>query len=390
MSAARIRASLRRSADWIAALGLAAAGQFELWVGTDQAFPGSKAAHALFLLATSLPLAWRRCRPLAVLAVISAGTPAYAYAMYDLGQQPPFEPYLALLVALYTAAAQLDGRRLALAAGIAVAGIAAIAAALVAGNTAGDSAGALLFVGVCWGMGRLVRRQRLLAAALGDRATRLAREREQRERAAVAEERARIARELHDVIAHSVSVMVLEASVERRMLGAEQASTREALHSIERTGREALAELRRLLGVLRRSGDERPALAPQPSLRHLDVLLAQVRDAGLPVTVRHDGEPRALPAGVDLSAYRIVQEALTNVLKHAEATRAEVVVGYADDTLALEVSDDGCGAVNGAGATGHGLVGMGERVALYGGVLEAGPREGGGYRVAARIPLEAR
>jgi signal transduction histidine kinase len=202
---------------------------------------------------------------------------------------------------------------------------------------------------------------------------------------AVTEERARIARELHDVVGHSVSVMTVQASAVRRLLRPEQQREREALLIVEQTGREALAEMRRMVGVLRRP-EEAPALAPQPSLEHLGKLVEQAREAGLPVDLRVEGEPLPLPAGLDLTAYRLVQEGLTNALKHARAERAQVLVRYSDGDIEVTVSDDGQGAGSGDGG-GHGLVGMRERVAVYGGELEAGPRPEGGYRLRAKLPL---
>jgi len=219
-----------------------------------------------------------------------------------------------------------------------------------------------------------------------ERATRAEREREERARVAVADERARIARELHDVVGHSVSVMTVQASAVRRLLLPEQQREREALLVVERTGREALAEMRRMVGVLRRP-EEAPALAPQPSLEHLDKLVAQAREAGLPVELRVEGDSVQLPAGVDLTAYRLIQEGLTNTIKHARATRAEVVVRYTGDHVELAVSDDGDGGGSGDGG-GHGLVGMRERVSVYGGELEAGSAPSGGYRLRARLPIE--
>jgi len=218
-----------------------------------------------------------------------------------------------------------------------------------------------------------------------ERAARAEREREERARAAVSEERARIARELHDVVGHSVSVMTVQASAVRRLLRPEQEREREALLIVEQTGREALAEMRRMVGVLRRP-DEAPALAPQPSLEHLGKLVEHAREAGLPVELHVEGDPVQLPVGLDLTAYRLVQEGLTNTLKHARAKRAEVVVRYGEDHIELTVSDDGAGAGNGDGS-GHGLVGMRERVSVYGGELEAGPRVEGGYRLRAKLPL---
>ena len=218
-----------------------------------------------------------------------------------------------------------------------------------------------------------------------ERAARAEREREQRARAAVSEERARIARELHDVVGHSVSVMTVQASAVRRLLRPEQEREREALLIVERTGREALAEMRRMVGVLRRP-EQGPALAPQPSLEHVERLIEQAQEAGLSVELRVEGDPQPLPAGVDLTAYRLVQEGLTNALKHARAENAQVVVRYGHGDLEVTVSDDGRGGGSSDGG-GHGLVGMRERVAVYGGELEAGPRAEGGYRLRAKLPL---
>jgi signal transduction histidine kinase len=206
---------------------------------------------------------------------------------------------------------------------------------------------------------------------------------------ATAEERSRIARELHDVVAHSVSVMVVQASGVRRLLKEDQEREREALVSVEQIGRQALTEMRRMLGVMR-TGEEQPAaLAPQPGLQHLDRLIAQVEEAGLPVTLHIEGERPDLSPGVDLSAYRIVQEGLTNALKHAKGAHADVVIRYIDGLVQLEITDDGVGTPNGMPG-GHGLVGMRERVAVYGGTLEAGPRDGGGFVLRAELPMEAR
>jgi signal transduction histidine kinase len=235
-----------------------------------------------------------------------------------------------------------------------------------------------------WLAGYALRRKLVEAEGVRER---FEREREERAREAVAEERARLARELHDVVGHSVSVMTVQASAVRRLLLPEQEKEREALEVVEQTGRQALAEMRRLVGVLRRP-EEAPTLAPQPSLEHLDKLLAHVRDSGLPVDLRVEGEPARLSAGVDLTAYRLVQEGLTNALKHARANRAEVVVRYRDGEIELEVADNGTGGGDGSGG-GHGLVGMRERVAVYGGQLEAAPRPEGGFRLRARLPLEA-
>jgi signal transduction histidine kinase len=228
-------------------------------------------------------------------------------------------------------------------------------------------------------------------AELEERADRLERERDSEARAAVAEERTRIAREMHDVVAHSLSVMVVQAEAAEAMLDTDPERARRPLVAVQDTGRGALSELRRMLGVLREMAEEGPALAPQPGLAGLDGLVEQVTAAGLPVSVRVEGTPFPLPPGIDLSAFRIVQEGLTNALKHAGPARAEVLVRYGDRELELRVSDDGVGAASANGKPdggGHGLVGMRERVAVYGGRLEAGPRPEGGFAIAARLPLE--
>jgi signal transduction histidine kinase len=247
---------------------------------------------------------------------------------------------------------------------------------------------ASIIFAIVWTIAFGVGRKSLEADEAKERANRAEREREERARMAVAEERARIARELHDVVGHSVSVMTVQASGVRRLLRPDQDREREALLVVERTGREALAEMRRMVGVLRRP-EEAPALAPQPSLDHLSRLVEQAREAGLPVELRIEGEAIQLPAGVDLTAYRLVQEGLTNVVKHAQATRAEVFVDYGDGYLEVTVKDDGKGVVGNGDGGGHGLVGMRERVSVYGGELDAGPQPGGGYRLRAKLPLTA-
>jgi signal transduction histidine kinase len=223
------------------------------------------------------------------------------------------------------------------------------------------------------------------ADAAKERAERAEHEREEKARLAVADERARIARELHDVVGHSVSVMTVQASAVRRLLDPDQEKVNAALLVVEETGREALAEMRRMVGVLRHP-EEAPALAPQPSLEQLQRLVEHAREAGLPVELRIEGEPIQLPAGIDLTAYRLVQEGLTNALKHARAKQAEVMVRYSGGHVELMVTDDGPGGGDGEKG-GHGLVGMRERVSVYGGELEAGPRAGGGYRLRATLPI---
>jgi signal transduction histidine kinase len=229
----------------------------------------------------------------------------------------------------------------------------------------------------------------LIRRVLGDRERRLElaeRERDVAAREAVVAERARIARELHDAIAHNVSMMVVQAGAERSVLGEQQSSTREVLETVEEIGRGALTEMRRLVGMLR--SDEHDPLTPQPGLDDLPQLVTQVREAGLPVDLEIEGERRELPVGLELSAFRIVQEALTNALKHAGDARATVRVRYGPDSLELEIVDDGAGAAPRTDGGGHGLVGMRERVALYGGRFEANRRAAGGFTVRALLPIQ--
>jgi signal transduction histidine kinase len=227
----------------------------------------------------------------------------------------------------------------------------------------------------------------LLRRVVGDRDRRLrlaARERELATREATIEERARIARELHDVIAHHVSMMVVQAGAERRVLESEQQSTREVLTTIEQVGRSALTEMRRLVGMLR--SDEAEGLTPQPGVSDISTLVAQMRSAGLDVKLRTEGQPREIPVGIDLSAYRIVQEGLTNALKYAADGRTSVALRYGVDRLEIEILDDGRGRPPDIVQGGHGLVGMRERVALYGGTLDAGQSAAGGFAVRVLLP----
>jgi signal transduction histidine kinase len=234
---------------------------------------------------------------------------------------------------------------------------------------------------VAWIVGRLVRTWQHRAEQLEHLTTELVAERDARAEAAVEAERMRIAHELHDVVAHNVSVMTIQATAASRILASDPNAAREALASVERTGRETVDEMRILLGVLRERGAAEP-FAPQPGLDELDALAERVGSAGLPVEIVREGRPRPLGAGLDLAAYRIVQEALTNALKHAGGEHARVTVRYTDTALELEVLDDGVG--NGAGG---GLVGMKERAAMYGGQVEMGRRREGGWELRARLPV---
>ncbi|MBD0838933.1 MULTISPECIES: sensor histidine kinase [unclassified Streptomyces] len=249
---------------------------------------------------------------------------------------------------------------------------------------------------LAWVLGDSIRTRRAYFAQLEERATRLEKEREAQAKVAVAAERARIARELHDVVAHNVSVMVVQADGAAYVLDAAPDQAKKALETISSTGRQALAEMRRLLGVLR-TGEHQESgeYVPQPDVEQIDELVEQCRTSGLPVDFKVEGTPRPLPSGVELTAYRIVQEALTNTRKHGGPNAgASVRLVYFDDGLGLLVEDDGKGAPHelyedgGIDGQGHGLIGMRERVGMVGGTLDAGPRPGGGFRISALLPLK--
>jgi signal transduction histidine kinase len=326
----------------------------------------------------ALPVAVRRLRPIAVLATTLGA--AIAGDLFFTGFQFPGP-----VIALYTVAAHCERR-------VSLAAAGATAAALVV-PASGRAVSEPIFVvamyavfAAAWALGDGLRARRAYLAELEARAERSEREQEERARRAAAEEQARIARELHDVISHNVSVMVVQAAAGGDVFATHPERAREALGSIESTGREALAELRRLLGVVRPADEEdRPGFVPQPGLARLPELIEQVTSAGLRVELTVAGEPRKLPAGVDLSAFRIVQEALTNTLKHAQASKADVALRYGGASLELEVVDDGSGA--GAGGAGRGIIGMRERAALFGGRLDAGRRPSGGFAVRATLPI---
>ncbi|WP_369391014.1 sensor histidine kinase [Streptomyces sp. CG1] len=249
---------------------------------------------------------------------------------------------------------------------------------------------------LAWVLGDSMRTRRAYFAQLEERAARLEKEREAQSKVAVAAERARIARELHDVVAHNVSVMVVQADGAAYVLDTAPDQAKKALETISSTGRQALAEMRRLLGVLR-TGEHQESgeYVPQPDVEQIDDLIEKCRTSGLPVDFKVEGTPRPLPSGVELTAYRIVQEALTNTRKHGGPNAgASVRLVYFDDGLGLLIEDDGKGAPHelyeegGADGQGHGLIGMRERVGMVGGTLDAGPRPGGGFRISALLPLK--
>ena len=364
------------------------------------AFLGLGQAIALFryslvpvLLALVIALAFRRRYPVA--AFITGSVVGLVQVLVGIR---PNVIDVAIVILLYTLAAYRPRRLSVPGLGICLIGSAVAVAVwrpLTTSLLDWIITGAIIFAGpslIAWVLGDSMRYRRAYYANLEDRAARLERERDAQARIAAVAERARIARELHDVIAHNVSVMVVQADGASYALGTDPARAREALAAISATGRQALAEMRRLLGVLRReedgAGSER---APQPGIGELGELLDQARGAGLPVSFTVEGDAQPLPGGVALAAYRIVQESLTNTRKHAgPVTSASVLLRYSPDAVLLTVSDDGTGDLGGTvqpGALGHGLTGMRERVAVYGGSVTAGPRAGGGFEVVATLPL---
>jgi signal transduction histidine kinase len=358
--------------DLLLAAVLTLAAEAQIWLGGVA--NGHRLAAALVGGAIALSMAARRRLPASVGigVVVLTGLQLAVW-----GDPQVLAASVAYFCGLYALTAWTPPRRFA----VGLAAVVLVDAGLAVG-LGGRLHGAGLFAVVTVVVMLLVRR------VLGDRDRRLRlaeRERDLAAREAVVEERGRIARELHDAIAHNVSMMVVQAGAERRVLDGANGSTREVLATIEEIGRGALTEMRRLVGMLR--SDAADPLAPQPGLGDLATLATQVREAGLPVGLHVDGEPRELPVGIELSAYRIVQEALTNALKHAGEARAAVHVRYGPDWLELEIVDDGVGAPAPVGGGGHGLVGMRERVALYGGRLDAGRRAGGGFGVRVLLPI---
>lgn len=353
--------------------------QLEVWL--ENLHPKAVSSPAGVLLAASL--GWRRRFPLPALLVAAPIDTVMSAA--GVSQQTAVAPIVALALLIYSVAAYEPFRRALVGLCWSLASIWAASALTTLHGQQWDWTNVPwigLLVTAPWLVGRAMRGRVHQAEQLSQRAERLERER----LLAVNEERTRIARELHDVIAHSVSVMVVQAGGAEEVLRSEPERALVSIRAVQETGRAALVELARLLGMLRRD-DEEIGLAPQPGLADLSALVKETSSAGLRVVLRTEGMPRSLPLGADLSAYRIVQEALTNTRKHAGGyAQATILLRYGDDALTIEVVDDGKGSSNGAGG-GHGLVGMRERVELFGGSLEAGPTTGGGFRVRARLPL---
>jgi signal transduction histidine kinase len=364
-----------RRLDAIPAVALCAIGVFSILAGyTDE---GPRALTVPVAVIVTLALAFRRRWPVAVSAVVMG-----AWGVQSIAAHVPsalWELVVLVLVA-YGPGAYADGRRSIAGLLINFAGITLITALDPAPDVSFFTPP--VFAGAPWLAGRLVRRHWSQARQLDALNAELERRRADDLAAATEHERARIARELHDVVAHSISVMVVQAGAAEQVLHSDPERTAAALESIRRTGKGALAEMRRMLGVLR-AGE--PGLAPQPGIDDLPELVERMRAAGLDAHVRFEGTRPELDPGRELAAYRIVQEALTNSLKHAGRARADVAVRFAPSQVELEVLDNGAAAARNGGG-GHGLIGMRERMALYSGSVEAGPRDGAGWMVRARIP----
>ena len=377
----------RRPLDVAPVAALIAIGAAQLLADyTGSGYRGPRAANAAFLVATCLPLLVRRRRPVVALAGVFVAQGVWVGAYYHGSHQPPFEPFAAGVVACFALGYHADRRGLRAGLIVFVLVVAASAIVLAAGgSTVGNALPVLIWWAGAIGIGRGLRERQALVDLLRERSVSLERDRERDMTEAALEERARIARELHDVIAHAVSLMVVQASAERRLLGADQRRTADTLETIESSGREALGELRRLLGVLRAHGRER--LAPQPGLEALPELLDEGRRSGHRISLDVQGDAVRLPAGLDLTAYRIVQEALTNARKHAPGAAIDVKLRWRTAELEVEVVDDGPGPPSGPNGAGHGLIGMRERASLYGGSIRAESVAGGGFRVHARLPI---
>lgn len=356
-----------------------------LYLPTMSPGPGIAWSSVVLTLLLTGPLAWRRTAPLTVLSVVLPWTMIW----FVLGWADTAATSCGVPIALASVA--LYGSRRATRAAVWLTAGGVVLAVVAAGESFlsyNVVAGAATFA-AAWLLGDNLRRRRGDATLLADRAAWLERSREEHARRLILEERAHIARELHDVVAHHVSMIAVQAETGPYLVaeGPERAAA--GFAAIGSTARQGMTEMRRLMGVLRDEADGSAALTPQPGAAGIDALLTEARQSGLSVELSVGGKPRPLPAGVDLSAYRIVQEALTNVRKHAGPARAVVVVDYGVDALHVRVIDDGCGSVQADEPGGQGLVGMRERVAMLGGQLHVGPGQDGGFVVAASLPLES-
>ena len=365
-------------ADTVLALALAGLTWGTMELDRDCACPIRPLAVVL-VLAQTLPLAFRRLAPVPVWLFVGVVTGVHGASTVN---DPPL--FFGALVTVYTVVS-LSDRRTSIVVGVVTA--LAIGASIIASSDTAFVTVALVFVvfGTAWILGDSVRTHRAYAAELEERAALAERRRQEESQRAAADERVRMARELHDVVAHHVSLIAVQSEAAQVLLADDPARATSAVEAIGATARDALTELRRMLGALREDGEGPPSRSPQPDDLAIQSLVDSVRDAGVPVQLSVRGDPRPLPDAVALSAYRIVQESLTNVVKHAAPASAAVVLAYGRDELVVEVTDDGRRPASAGG--GHGLVGMRERVTLLGGRLRAEPRQEGGFVVEARLPL---
>ena len=377
-----------RLPDAVLAVGLAVAAQLDLRFNLDNSTHyGSDFATAVVVAIATLSLAWRRTWPFATLCVVAA-----AIAVPELFGTLTFTlwgHFVPLLVAAYTVARWCSGLRVVLGAVIVAATITVVLLGVPATGSAGNVAFAVVPATALMVTGRVLRQRHARTQALVDRARRLEAEREADVEAALTAERSRIARELHDVVAHCVSVMVVQAGVSEAMLDHSPENAREPLRAVQKTGQQAISELTRMLGLLRGApSDAADRLAPQPGAAQLPELVEGVVDSGLKAQLAVTGDARPLPPGVDLTVFRIAQEAITNVLKHAgRGAEARIELRYLPRTVEIEVTDNGT-ATPGPAGRGHGLIGMAERVSVFGGSIQAGARAAGGFRVLVALPVE--
>ena len=363
--------------DAAAAVAITALAQFELRA-TD-----ADLGLALALLAQTLAIAWRRT---ATLPAVMVAVLALAVEGLLLSPTSTLGALIAGLVLTYSAARYVPASQLPIAA-VAIAGGVGVHRAATPGSGPLDVAFDVFFLAAAWGMGRVLDRRQAQADQLRRERDSLAGVADQRADEAVAEERARIARELHDVVAHSLSIIAVQAAAAEQVVGADTTRARQAVAAVRDVSQQALVEMRRLVGLMRSAAADQPdhVAAPQPRLDQVGTLVGQLCEAGLPVSLQLSGEVRPLPHGVELCAYRVVQEALTNVLKHAGRVQTTVTIDYGPDQLRLRVEDAGAGPRM-EPVVGHGLVGMRERVALYGGRLAHGQGVAGGFVVEAHLP----
>lgn len=388
MKRLRVQVAELRNADAALAGVLLVFGMSQVWLGWNDGGigvppQGQQLARAVLVVGVTVPLAARRHHPLAVNLMVCA---ALVVQVLAVAPYAPFLPaLLALLIVNYSAAVYAPSR----VRGLGLLAVFAVETVFYLRIPEERVGGEVIFAVVVavgtWVVGDLVRSRWRGAEALADSARSLVAEQDVRANAILSGERSRIARELHDVIAHSVSVMGVQAGAARVLLEGDPQAARKALLDIEATARSSVLELQRMVTILR-ADDSSAQREPQPGLAQVPALIEQVRAAGLPVTLALEGPPPRLAPGVDLAAYRIVQEALTNALKHAHAPTS-VRICFCDNEVQLEVLDDGSDVTGSGSGGGHGLVGMRERVLLYGGTLEAGPRADRGYRVAAMLPV---